>query len=131
MLLELARIMQEFASVFALFNYITMRAILSALTALALTLLLGPGIIGRLAALKAGGQPIRTDGPQTHFVKAGTAQTGTLTARRSGVNWRARTACRWRWPCESATAQPAPVMRRSAPPARRSRHGASGRAAAG
>ena len=76
MLLELARIMQEFASVFALFNYITMRAILSALTALALTLLLGPSIISRLAALKTGGQPIRSDGPQTHFVKAGTPTMG-------------------------------------------------------
>jgi len=76
MLLELARLMQSFASVFSLFNYITMRAILSALTALALTLWLGPSIIGWLARLKTGGQPIRTDGPQTHFVKAGTPTMG-------------------------------------------------------
>jgi len=76
MLLELARWMQEFASFFALFNYITMRAILSALTALALTLLLGPMVIERLARLKAGGQPIRSDGPATHFVKAGTPTMG-------------------------------------------------------
>jgi phospho-N-acetylmuramoyl-pentapeptide-transferase len=76
MLLELARIMQEFARFFALFNYITMRAILSALTALALTLWLGPMIIERLAKLKGGGQPIRSDGPQTHFVKAGTPTMG-------------------------------------------------------
>jgi len=76
MLLELARWMQEFASFFALFNYITMRAILSALTALALTLLLGPMVIERLARLKSGGQPIRSDGPATHFVKAGTPTMG-------------------------------------------------------
>ena len=68
MLLELARWLQGFASLFSLFNYITMRAILGALTALALTLWLGPAIIRWLASLKAGGQPIRTDGPQTHFV---------------------------------------------------------------
>ena len=76
MLLELARIMQEFASFFALFNYITMRAILSALTALALTLMLGPMVIDRLARLNSGGQPIRSDGPATHFVKAGTPTMG-------------------------------------------------------
>ena len=76
MLLELARWMQEFARFFALFNYITMRAILSALTALALTLWLGPMVIERLARLKGGGQPIRSDGPATHFVKAGTPTMG-------------------------------------------------------
>ncbi len=76
MLLELARLMQTFASVFALFNYITMRSILSALTALALTLWLGPMVIAWLASLKVGGQPIRSDGPQTHFVKAGTPTMG-------------------------------------------------------
>ena len=76
MLLELARWMQEFASFFALFNYITIRAILSALTALALTLLLGPMVIERLSRLKGGGQPIRSDGPATHFVKAGTPTMG-------------------------------------------------------
>jgi phospho-N-acetylmuramoyl-pentapeptide-transferase len=76
MLLELARWMQGFARFFALFNYITMRAILSALTALALTLWLGPMVIERLARLKSGGQPIRSDGPATHFVKAGTPTMG-------------------------------------------------------
>jgi phospho-N-acetylmuramoyl-pentapeptide-transferase len=76
MLLELARWLQGFARLFSLFNYITMRAILGALTALALTLWLGPKIIGWLAKLKGGGQPIRTDGPQTHFVKAGTPTMG-------------------------------------------------------
>jgi phospho-N-acetylmuramoyl-pentapeptide-transferase len=62
MLLELARWLQGFARFFALFDYITMRAILGALTALGLSLWLGPTVIARLARLK-GGQPIRKDGP--------------------------------------------------------------------
>ncbi|MEO8743024.1 MAG: phospho-N-acetylmuramoyl-pentapeptide-transferase [Lysobacteraceae bacterium] len=78
MLLELARWLHgmEHERLFALFAYITLRGILSALTALALSLLMGPGIIRRLAQLKSGGQPIRTDGPQSHFVKAGTPTMG-------------------------------------------------------
>ena len=52
-----------------------MRAILGALTALALSLWLGPVVIERLSRLK-GGQPIRTDGPQSHFSKAGTPTMG-------------------------------------------------------
>ena len=75
MLLELARWLQDFARLFALFDYITMRAILSALTALALSLWLGPTVIERLSRLK-GGQPIRSDGPQSHFSKAGTPTMG-------------------------------------------------------
>jgi phospho-N-acetylmuramoyl-pentapeptide-transferase len=75
MLLELARWLQEFARLFALFDYITMRAILGALTALVLSLWLGPRVIAQLAKLK-GGQPIRTDGPKSHFSKAGTPTMG-------------------------------------------------------
>ncbi len=75
MLLELARWLQGFARFFALFDYLTMRAILGALTALAFSLWWGPAVIARLAKLK-GGQPIRTDGPKTHFVKAGTPTMG-------------------------------------------------------
>src|SRR5687768_11893429 len=75
MLLELARWLQGFARFFALFDYITVRAILGALTALGLSLWLGPRVIARLATLK-GGQPIRQDGPQSHFSKAGTPTMG-------------------------------------------------------
>jgi phospho-N-acetylmuramoyl-pentapeptide-transferase len=75
MLLELARWLQGFARFFALFDYLTMRAILGALTALMLSLWLGPRVIARLATLK-GGQPIRQDGPQSHFSKAGTPTMG-------------------------------------------------------
>ena len=74
MLLELARWLQGFGSAFALFNYLTVRAILATLTALALALWLGPVTIRRLAELK--GQPIRDDGPQSHLSKAGTPTMG-------------------------------------------------------
>ena len=75
MLLELADWLKGLDRVFALFGYITFRAILSALTALALSLLLGPKVIGQLRRLK-GGQPIRSDGPQSHLSKAGTPTMG-------------------------------------------------------
>ena len=61
---------------FGLFEFITMRAIVGAGTALALSLWMGPFVIERLRALKSGGQPIRTDGPQSHFSKAGTPTMG-------------------------------------------------------
>ncbi len=90
MLLELARLLQGWARFFALFDYITMRAILGALTALGLSLWLGPTVIERLARLK-GGQPIRSDGPASHFVKAGTPTMGgaliILTITMSTLLW--------------------------------------------
>ncbi|NDC02610.1 MAG: phospho-N-acetylmuramoyl-pentapeptide-transferase [Betaproteobacteria bacterium] len=60
---------------FSVFNYITLRAALATLTALAFGLLLGPWVIRRLAALKIG-QTVRDDGPQTHLVKKGTPTMG-------------------------------------------------------
>ena len=75
MLLELARWLEQLQSSFALFGYLTFRGILSALTALALSLWWGPAVIRKLAQYK-GGQPIRTDGPHTHFSKAGTPTMG-------------------------------------------------------
>ncbi|HET6395266.1 MAG TPA: phospho-N-acetylmuramoyl-pentapeptide-transferase [Pseudoxanthomonas sp.] len=75
MLLELARWLQGLENFFGLFGYITFRGILAALTALFLSLWLGPAVIRRLAQFK-GGQPIRQDGPQTHFSKAGTPTMG-------------------------------------------------------
>ena len=74
MLLELARWLQGYGSAFALFNYLTVRAILATLTALGLALWFGPAVIRRLARLK--GQPIRDDGPSTHLSKAGTPTMG-------------------------------------------------------
>ena len=75
MLLELSRWLQQLESIFGLFGYLTLRGILAALTALALSLWWGPSVIRRLGQLK-GGQPIRTDGPQSHFSKAGTPTMG-------------------------------------------------------
>ena len=75
MLLELARWLEQLQSLFGLFNYLTFRGILSALTALALSLWWGPAVIRRLGQLK-GGQPIRKEGPQSHFSKAGTPTMG-------------------------------------------------------
>ncbi len=75
MLLELTLWLEQLESVFGLFGYLTFRGILAALTALGLSLWLGPAVIRRLGSFK-GGQPIRTDGPQTHFIKAGTPTMG-------------------------------------------------------
>lgn len=75
MLLELTRWLEQLQSTFGLFGYLTFRAILTALTALLLSLWWGPAVIRRLGTLK-GGQPIRTDGPQSHFSKAGTPTMG-------------------------------------------------------
>ncbi|HEV7776785.1 MAG TPA: phospho-N-acetylmuramoyl-pentapeptide-transferase [Luteibacter sp.] len=75
MLLDLAEWMARHFTSLHLFQYITFRAIMAALTALAVALLLGPMLIRRLAAMKAG-QVVRTDGPQTHLVKTGTPTMG-------------------------------------------------------
>ncbi|MFT4196388.1 MAG: phospho-N-acetylmuramoyl-pentapeptide-transferase [Pseudoxanthomonas sp.] len=75
MLLELFRWLHQFERLFGLFGYLTFRGILAALTALFLSLWLGPTAIRRLAQFK-GGQPIRSDGPQSHFSKAGTPTMG-------------------------------------------------------
>ena len=61
--------------VFNVFNYITLRAVLSALTALAISFMVGPAMIRRLTAYKIG-QAVRDDGPQTHLIKAGTPTMG-------------------------------------------------------
>lgn len=75
MLLELFKWMSSFTQGFNVFGYITLRAIMSALTALALSLLLGPAFIRRLVR-KQVSQPIRELGPESHFSKAGTPTMG-------------------------------------------------------
>jgi phospho-N-acetylmuramoyl-pentapeptide-transferase len=67
---------QDFA-VFNVFRYITFRAAYAALTALAMSLLLGPWAIRTLAAWRVG-QQIRAEGPASHQVKAGTPTMGGL-----------------------------------------------------
>jgi len=75
MLLKLFTWMAETNPDFSVFAYITLRGILSALTALALSLLLGPAFIRRLVK-KQVKQPIRKLGPESHFAKAGTPTMG-------------------------------------------------------
>jgi len=60
---------------FNVFNYITLRAVLSAMTALFFGFIVGPAMIRKLTVMKIG-QAVRTDGPQTHLVKSGTPTMG-------------------------------------------------------
>ena len=60
---------------FNVFGYITLRAVLAAMTALIISFVAGPRLIRWLAAKKIG-QAVRTDGPQTHLVKSGTPTMG-------------------------------------------------------
>ncbi|MBL8198270.1 MAG: phospho-N-acetylmuramoyl-pentapeptide-transferase [Chromatiales bacterium] len=75
MLLLLAESLKEHVSGFNVFTYLTLRAILGALTALSLSLFLGPPLIRRLTRRQIG-QTVRQDGPQTHLQKAGTPTMG-------------------------------------------------------
>ena len=75
MLLELAQWLSRDQRFFAVFNYITLRAVLATLTALAIGLIFGPMLIRKLAQLKIG-QSVRDDGPQTHLAKSGTPTMG-------------------------------------------------------
>ncbi|MEP7057878.1 MAG: phospho-N-acetylmuramoyl-pentapeptide-transferase, partial [Caldimonas sp.] len=60
---------------FRVFQYITFRAVMAALTALLIGLAFGPWVIKRLTTLKIG-QPIRDYGVETHRVKSGTPTMG-------------------------------------------------------
>src|SRR5262249_58387768 len=57
------------------FKYIPFRTLVAGLATLTLSLLLGPVVIRRLAALQIG-QSIREDGPATHQKKSGTPTMG-------------------------------------------------------
>ena len=75
MLLYLTKYLAQFESGFNVFNYLTMRAILGALTALVISFIIGPRMIKRLQVNQLG-QPVRDDGPETHLLKAGTPTMG-------------------------------------------------------
>jgi len=62
-------------SVLNVFKYITFRTIYATITALLITLLLGPWVIKKLSALKMG-EVIRSNGPKSHFQKEGTPTMG-------------------------------------------------------
>ncbi|MDH5571868.1 MAG: phospho-N-acetylmuramoyl-pentapeptide-transferase [Gammaproteobacteria bacterium] len=75
MLYSLTQYLQDYYSGFNVFNYLTLRAILGALTALAISLMIGPTMIRRLSRYNIG-QTVRDDGPKSHFSKAGTPTMG-------------------------------------------------------
>ena len=75
MLLELAQWLAQDMRGFNVFTYITLRAVLAAMTALTISFVFGPFVIRWLAAKKIG-QSVRTDGPQTHLIKTGTPTMG-------------------------------------------------------
>lgn len=75
MLYWLSEYLQEYLRSFAVFQYLTVRAILGVLTALGISLLLGPWFIRRLTELRIG-QSVRDDGPQSHLSKSGTPTMG-------------------------------------------------------
>ncbi len=75
MLLWLTELFSQYASGFGVFRYLTLRAILGVLTALAIALIVGPHLINHLRNRQIG-QAIRSDGPQSHLSKAGTPTMG-------------------------------------------------------
>ena len=78
MLLTLAQWLQTLSpefGFFRVFQYITFRAVMAALTALLIGLIAGPAVIRRLTALKIG-QPIREYAMQSHLAKSGTPTMG-------------------------------------------------------
>jgi len=75
MLLFLADYLADYFSALNVFRYITMRGIMGILTALAISLLIGPKLIRKLQ-VKQIGQAVRSDGPQSHLSKAGTPTMG-------------------------------------------------------
>ena len=78
MLLTLAQWLQAMSpeyGIFRVFQYITLRAVMAAVTALVIGLAAGPWVIRRLTALKIG-QPVRGYGMETHLSKNGTPTMG-------------------------------------------------------
>ncbi|MEM1378205.1 MAG: phospho-N-acetylmuramoyl-pentapeptide-transferase [Pseudomonadota bacterium] len=63
---------------FNVFRYITFRTGAALITSAFIVFLFGPRIIAGLKVRQGKGQPIRADGPQTHFKKAGTPTMGGL-----------------------------------------------------
>ena len=61
---------------FNLFRYLTFRTGGAIMTALIICFLIGPGMIRWLKKKQKEGQPIRDDGPETHFEKSGHADHG-------------------------------------------------------
>lgn len=77
MLLWLSEYLAQYYSGFNVFQYITLRTILGALTSLFIALMVGPTLIAYLGRYNVG-QVVREDGPESHLGKAGTPTMGGL-----------------------------------------------------
>ena len=75
MLLWLTEVLSQYFSALTVFQYLTLRGILGTLTALLISLIIGPVMIRKLSQYQIG-QAVRDDGPQTHLSKAGTPTMG-------------------------------------------------------
>jgi phospho-N-acetylmuramoyl-pentapeptide-transferase len=75
MLRYLTEWLTQYYTGFNAFSYLTLRAIMAALTALLISFLVGPSMIRKLAEHQVG-QRVRSDGPQSHLSKAGTPTMG-------------------------------------------------------
>ena len=75
MLYEFFIYLTKFHSGFSVFQYLTLRSILGVLTALTISLIVGPRLIRYLSSYNIG-QSVRDDGPESHFSKAGTPTMG-------------------------------------------------------
>ncbi len=70
--------LEDHLQFFNLFRYITFRTGAALFTSALIVFLFGPAMIASLRIRQGRGQPIRADGPQTHFKKAGTPTMGGL-----------------------------------------------------
>jgi phospho-N-acetylmuramoyl-pentapeptide-transferase len=75
MLYWIAKLLALHYSAFHVFSYLTLRAILAVMSALSMSLLVGPAMIARLSRYQIG-QVVRDDGPRSHLPKAGTPTMG-------------------------------------------------------
>jgi len=75
MIIYLAEYLESIHSGFNVFQYLTLRAVMAAITALVISFIVGPSMIRKLNRYRIG-QVVRDDGPQTHLAKAGTPTMG-------------------------------------------------------
>jgi phospho-N-acetylmuramoyl-pentapeptide-transferase len=71
----IAKLLAVHHTAFHAFSYLTLRAILAVMSALSISLLVGPTMIARLSRYQIG-QVVRDDGPRSHLPKAGTPTMG-------------------------------------------------------